>query len=62
MKTLLVENKGYKLYIDVQHDDSEKRCIKFVSTFDGARNPDAEYTKFEMFLDDDAVAKLKTAL
>jgi len=62
MKTLITSVNNYKLYVDTNIDEAGKHSIKFISTFSGARDPDGEYTKFEMYLSDDALQRLKDAL
>lgn len=52
MKTLLSENGGYRVYVElndfVRSNGSTE--LKFISTYDSSKNPEYEQTKFAIIL------------
>lgn len=61
MKTLLLNNAGYELSVDVT-EIGDVYHVKFVSTFSGSKDPAGEHTKFEMFLNKESLSTLRNAL
>ena len=64
MKNLISENGGYKVYAEVNqfsnsHQDVE---LKFVTSYDSAKNPEEEQVKFKMILTPEQRRVLKELL
>ena len=61
---LVSENAGYKLYCEVRKLDihPQDNHVRIYTTYGWAKNPDAEQNKLELFLTDDELSILKTAL
>ena len=61
MKTEILDVNGYKVFVET-NVCANATHIKFISTFSGAKEPDGEYTKFEIVLDQESLDKLKKAI
>ncbi len=61
---LVSENAGYKLYCEVRKLDIQPQDnhVRIYTTYDWAKNPEAEQNKLELFLNDMELAKLRQAL
>mgnify|MGYP000382454486 CR=1 FL=1 len=61
---LVSENAGYKLYCEVRKLDihPQDNHVRIYTTYDWAKNPDAEQNKLELFLSDIELDALKQAL
>lgn len=64
MKKLISENSGYKVWVELTDLDYPKGMthIKFLTTYDDAIDPNAEYVKFSMTLSDKELKLLKDLL
>lgn len=64
MKTLISDNNGYKIFAQVtklsQPDNLTQ--VRFSTQWDNAKNPEEFQVKCEMFLDNEALARLKAVL
>ena len=61
---IVSENAGYKLYCEVRKLDihPQDNHVRIYTTYDWAKNPEAEQNKLELFLTDDELSVLRTAL
>ena len=61
-KTQIVENDGYKLFLNTHKTIDGYNCIRFTSTYDKSKNPLSEHNKFEFFLTDEDYDRFVKAL
>lgn len=61
-KTQIVENDGYKMYLNTHKTIDGYNCIKFTSTYAKAKEPDGERCRFEFFLTDEDYDRFVKAL
>jgi hypothetical protein len=61
---LISENAGYKLYCEVRKLDihPQDNHIRIYSTYEWAKNPEAEQNKIELFLSDNELELLRNSL
>jgi hypothetical protein len=61
---LITDNGGYKVFCEVSkiHVGENNNHVRVYSTFDGSRDPEYKQTKIEMFLTDNELSALRTAL
>jgi hypothetical protein len=61
---LVSENAGYKLYCEVRKLDvhPQDNHVRIYTTYDWAKNPEAEQNKLELFLSDTELDAFKQAL
>ena len=61
---LVSENAGYKLYCEVRklYVHPQDNHVRIYTTYDWAKNPEAEQNKLELFLSDTELDALKQAL
>jgi hypothetical protein len=61
---LVSENAGYKLYCEVRKLDihPQDNHVRIYTTYDWAKNPDAEQNKLELFLNDKELETLRQSL
>jgi hypothetical protein len=60
---LVQENSGYKLFCEMQKlDINGQNYVRIYSTYDWAKNPDAEQNKMELFLTDSELAQFRMSL
>jgi hypothetical protein len=61
---LVSENAGYKLYCEVRKLDihPNDNHVRIYTTYDWAKNPDAEQNKLELFLSDKELETLRQSL
>jgi hypothetical protein len=61
---LITNNAGYKIFCEVNkiHIGENNNYVRVYTTFEGSRDPEYKQTKIEMFLTDDELSILKTAL
>ena len=64
MKMLLSNNGGYKMYVETRQFLNSKDSVqlRFLSTFDGSKNPEEEQVKFEIILTEEQRKQLKELL
>lgn len=64
MKKLISENSGYKVWVELTNLDYPKGMthVKFLTTYDDAKDPNSEYVKFSMSLSDKELKLLKDLL
>lgn len=61
---LVSENAGYKLYCEVRKLDihPNDNHVRIYTTYDWAKNPEAEQNKLELFLNDKELETLRQSL
>jgi len=61
---LVSENAGYKLYCEVRKLDihPQDNHVRIYTTYDWAKNPEAEQNKLELFLSDKELETLRQSL
>ena len=61
---LVSDNAGYKLFCEVRKLDIHPKDnhVRIFTTYDWAKNPEAEQNKIELFLSDEELATLRKAL
>jgi hypothetical protein len=61
---LVSENAGYKLFCEVRKLDihPQDNHVRIYTTYDWAKNPDAEQNKLELFLSDKELETLRQSL
>jgi hypothetical protein len=61
---LVSENAGYKLYCEVRKLDihPNDNHVRIYTTYDWAKNPEAEQNKLELFLSDKELETLRQSL
>jgi len=61
---LITENGGYKVFCEVNkiHVGENNNHVRVYTTFDGSRDPEYKQTKIEMFLTDEELVSLRSAL
>jgi hypothetical protein len=61
MKKLISNNAGYKTYVEVSDvmRPSDHKYLKITTTYDLAKNPTDERTKFEMLMTPEVVEQFK---
>ena len=61
---LISENAGYKLYCEVRKLDvhPQDNHVRIYTTYDWAKNPEAEQNKLELFLSDKELETLRQSL
>jgi hypothetical protein len=61
---LVSENAGYKLYCEVRKLDihPQDNHVRIYTTYDWAKNPEAEQNKLELFLNDKELETLRQSL
>ena len=61
---LVSDNAGYKLYCEVRKLDvhPNDNHVRIYTTYDWAKNPEAEQNKLELFLNDGELETLTKAL
>jgi len=61
---LITDNGGYKVFCEVSkiHVGENNNHVRVYTTFDGSRDPEYKQTKIEMFLTDNELSALRTAL
>ena len=61
---LITDNGGYKVFCEVNkiHVGENNNHVRMYTTFDGSRDPEYKQTKIEMFLTDNELSALRTAL
>jgi hypothetical protein len=65
MKTLISNNGGYKLFMELKPVPALKNQeyeLRFTTVFEHAKDPTDEQLKFQLVLDQAALANLKAAL
>ena len=61
---LVSDNAGYKLYCEVRKLDvhPNDNHVRIYTTYDWAKNPEAEQNKLELFLNDGELETLRQSL
>lgn len=62
MKKLISNSGGYQLYAELKPIPAMKNTqhdLRFTTVYENAKDPSDEQLKFQLILDDDAVANLK---
>jgi hypothetical protein len=61
---LVSDNAGYKLYCEVRKLDvhPNDNHVRIYTTYDWAKNPEAEQNKLELFLNDGELETLRRSL
>ena len=61
---LVSDNAGYKLYCEVRKLDvhPNDNHVRIYTTYDWAKNPEAEQNKLELFLNDGELEALRQSL
>jgi hypothetical protein len=61
---LITDNGGHKVFCEVNkiHVGENNNHVRVYTTFDGSRDPEYKQTKIEMFLTDNELSALRTAL
>lgn len=64
MKKLISENAGYKVWVELTDIDYPKGMthIKFLTTYDDAKDSNSEHVKFSMSLNDKELKLVKDLL
>ena len=60
----ITDNGGHRIFCEVSkiHVGENNNHVRVYTTFDGSRDPNYKQTKFEAFLTDSELEKLRTAL
>ena len=65
MKTLISNNGGYKLFLEIKPIPALKNLqheLRFTTVYENSKDPEDEQVKLQLVLDEQALAKLKTVI